>query len=272
MSFTVLCFGDVVGAPGRAGLASAIPTLKAQYDPDFILVNGENIAGGSGVTPATVRKVLSLGVDVLTTGDHFFRNREYEGALGEPRLLRPANFPTSAPGRGWGVYEARGGVKVGVLNLMGRIFLEPHRCPFETADEALAQLSPQARLILVDLHAEATSEKVALGWYLDGRVAAIVGTHTHVQTADERVLPKGTAYITDLGMTGPYDSIIGRAKEPVLQKLRTGVPARFTVAEGDVRACGVAVRLDPETGRAVSIERFQVAAPAKKGADAEKDE
>jgi hypothetical protein len=255
---TILFFGDVVGHPGRNGVAHAIPLLKERYDPDFIAANGENAAGGSGITLAVAQKLFSAGVHAITTGDHFYRNKEYVGVLGEPRVLRPANFPKLAEGRGWGVYQARGEVPVAVVNLMGRIFMEPHECPFAAADAILSELAGQARVILVDMHAETTSEKVALGWHLDGRVSAVLGTHTHVQTADERILPGGTAYITDLGMTGPYDSVIGRIKEAVLKKLRTGVPARFEVAKGDVRACGAVLRVDAETGKALAIERFVV--------------
>ena len=255
---TVLYFGDVVGEPGRKGLGHAIPLLKERHDPDFILANGENSAAGSGVSASTLQKMLSYGVQAVTTGDHIFKNKEYAGVIQDPRLLRPANYPKSADGKGWGVFEDRHGRRLAVINLMGRIFMEPLRCPFEIADEIVAEVSQTVKVILVDMHAEATSEKVALGWHLDGRVSAIVGTHTHIQTADERILPQGTAYLTDLGMTGPYDSVIGRMKEPVLKKLRTAMPARFEVASGDVKACGVVLRIDAETGRAQSIERFQV--------------
>ncbi|MCK6472946.1 MAG: TIGR00282 family metallophosphoesterase [Planctomycetes bacterium] len=255
---TILFFGDVVGRPGRSGLCHGIAKLKAAHAPDLIVANGENSASGSGVTQSTLHKMLSYGAEVITTGDHFFRNKEYVTVVDDPRVLRPANFPKGVGGRGWGVFETAKGERVGVVNVMGRIFMEPLQSPYDAADEAVAALASQTKVILVDMHAEATSEKIALGWHLDGRVSAIVGTHTHIQTADERILPKGTAYITDLGMTGPYDSVIGREKEPVLKKLRTGVPARFEVAENDVKACGVVLKIDSATGRAQSIERFQV--------------
>lgn len=257
-TLTILYFGDVVGRPGRKAVCHAIPVLKKLHDPDFIVANGENSAGGSGISPNTLQKLASYGVQALTSGDHIYRNKEYVGVIQDARVLRPANYPKSADGKGYGVYETRTGVRVGVINLMGRIFMEPLRCPFEQADRLLNELTQHVKVILVDMHAEATSEKIAMGWHLDGRVSAMVGTHTHIQTADERVLPKGTAYITDLGMCGPYDSVIGRVKEAVLKKLRTAMPARFDVAEGDVKACGVVLRVDTETGRARSIERFQI--------------
>jgi hypothetical protein len=258
---TVIFFGDVVGRPGRHALAHAIPLLRKEHGADFVVANGENAAAGSGLSPTTLNKLLSAGTDVVTTGDHIFRNKEYPGVINELRVLRPANYPKSADGKGWGLYTTRDGTRIVVINLLGRIFMEPSRCPFEIADEILAAASSQARIVLVDIHAEATSEKVAMGWYLDGKVSAIVGTHTHIQTADEHILPGGTAYITDLGMTGPYDSVLGREKIPVLKKFRTAMPARFEVAEGDARACGVVIRIDRDTGRARSIERFQVAMP-----------
>ena len=255
---TVLFFGDVVGRPGRNGLCHAVPILREKYAATFVVVNGENAASGSGLTPTTFNKILSSGADVVTTGDHIFRNKEYPGIIHELRVLRPANYPKSADGKGWGLYTTRDGTRIVVMNLMGRVFMEPLRCPFELADEILASASQQAKIILLDMHGEATSEKQAMGWHLDGKVSAVVGTHTHVQTADERILPGGTAYITDLGMTGPYDSVLGREKLPVLKKFRTAMPARFEVAERDIRACGVAVKIDASTGRALSIERFQL--------------
>jgi metallophosphoesterase (TIGR00282 family) len=263
----VLFFGDVVGRPGRNALAYALPVLREKHKADFVVVNGENSASGSGLSPATLQKILSCGADVVTTGDHIFRNKEFPGVIHEMRVLRPANYPKSADGKGWGLYTTNDGVRIIVMNLMGRVFMEPLRCPFELADEILAGAANQAKVILLDMHGEATSEKVAMGWHLDGKVSAIVGTHTHVQTADERVLPGGTAYISDLGMTGPYDSVLGRDKQAVLKKFRTAMPARFEVAEGDPRACGVVVRIETSTGRAVSIERFQVPLEMRTGLD-----
>jgi metallophosphoesterase (TIGR00282 family) len=266
-TLTILFFGDVVGRPGRNALNYAIPVLREKYGAAFVVANGENAAAGSGLSPTTLNKMLTAGVDVITTGDHIFRNKEYPGVIHELRVLRPANYPKIADGKGWGLYTTKDGTRIVVMNLMGRIFMEPLRCPFELADEILATASSQTKVILVDMHGEATSEKIAMGWYLDGKVSAVMGTHTHVQTADERILPGGTAYLTDLGMTGPYDSVLGRDKTAVLKKFRTAMPARFEVAEGDVRACGVAVKIDTATGRAQSIERFQVPVDPRTGID-----
>jgi metallophosphoesterase (TIGR00282 family) len=264
---TVLFFGDVVGRPGRNAISQAVPLLREKHKADFVVVNGENAASGSGLTPTTLNKILSSGADVVTTGDHIFRNKEFPGVIHELRVLRPANYPKSADGKGWGLYTTKDGTRIIVMNLMGRVFMEPLRCPFELADEILTSASNQARVILLDMHGEATSEKIAMGWHLDGRVSAIVGTHTHVQTADERILPGGTAYITDLGMTGPYDGVLGREKAPVLKKFRTAMPAHFEVAEHDVKACGVIVKIDSNTGRATSIERFQMPIDPRTGLD-----
>ena len=266
-TLTVLFFGDVVGRPGRNALAAAIPDLRAKHNAEFIVVNGENSASGSGITPSSLNKMLTSGADVITSGDHIFRNKEYPQIIHELRVLRPANYPKTADGKGWGLYTTRSGVRIVVMNLMGRVFMEPLRCPFELADEILASASGQARVILLDMHAEATSEKIAMGWHLDGKISALVGTHTHVQTADERILPKGTAYISDLGMTGPYDSVLGREKAPVLKKFRTSMPAHFEVAENDVKACGVVVKIDTESGHAQSIERFQYKLDLRTGMD-----
>jgi 2',3'-cyclic-nucleotide 2'-phosphodiesterase len=268
---TVLFFGDVVGRPGRSALAYALPILKEKHKADFVVVNGENAASGSGLTPPTLNKILSSGADVVTTGDHIFRNKEFPGVIHELRVLRPANYPKTSDGKGWGLYTTKDGVRIIVMNLMGRVFMEPLRCPFELADEILAGAANQSKIILLDMHGEATSEKIAMGWHLDGKVSAIVGTHTHVQTADERILPNGTAYITDLGMTGPYDSVLGRDKHAVLKKFRTSMPARFEVAEGDARACGVVVKIDKDTGRAQSIERFQLPLDPRTGLDLARD-
>jgi 2',3'-cyclic-nucleotide 2'-phosphodiesterase len=270
-TITVLFFGDVVGRPGRNALAYALPMMKEKHQADFVVVNGENAASGSGLTPPTLNKILSCGADVVTTGDHIFRNKEFPGVIHELRVLRPANYPKSADGKGWGLYTTKDGVRIIVMNLMGRVFMEPLRCPFELADEILAGATNQSKIILLDMHGEATSEKIAMGWHLDGKVSAIVGTHTHVQTADERILPGGTAYITDLGMTGPYDSVLGRDKNAVLKKFRTSMPARFEVAEGDPKACGVIVKIDKDSGRAFSIERFQVPLDPRTGIDFAKE-
>jgi hypothetical protein len=257
----ILMVGDVVGAPGREAVKALVPVLRARHQVEFVVVNCENIAGGAGVTPKTAQELLSTpGVDVLTSGQHIWRFREIGPFLdGEPRLLRPANYPRVCPGLGASVYVTRSGKKVGVINLLGRVFMGEIALddPFRVGMEKVEELKQKTNLIVVDMHAEATSEKVVMGWYLDGHVGAVVGTHTHIQTADERILPKGTAYLTDLGMTGPYDSVIGREIEPVMERFLSGMPARYDVARGNVKLCGAIVELDEDTGRALKIERIQ---------------
>ena len=256
MELTVLAVGDVVGRPGRVALARRLPELVAQYDVDCVVVNAENAAGGSGLTPDLACALLDLGVDVITMGDHVYKHSEIIPFMEESdRILRPANYPPEAPGRGSTVVESRSGVPVAVVSLQGRVFLRPTDCPFKAANRVLAEIGDSARVVLVDIHAEATSEKIAMGWYLDGRVSAVFGTHTHVQTADERVLPCGTGYITDLGMTGPYESVLGRRADRVLSALLTMVPARFDVASRDRRLAGAVFRIDVDSGRALSVER-----------------
>ena len=257
MLLKILAVGDVVGKPGRKACRE-VPALREELELDFVVVNGENAAGGAGVTPPVVEELLASGADVVTTGDHVYKNKEIFDIIGtEERLLTPANVSRSAKSRGWGVYEASG-VPVGVLNLLGRTYMKGlYDNPFEAVDEIVERLSERAKVILLDFHAEATSEKVSMGWHLDGKVSVVFGTHTHVQTADERVLPGGTAYITDIGMTGPHDSVLGRRTERVLQYLTTGMPARFDVAKGEVRLSGAVFTVDAETGRAVSVERLQ---------------
>lgn len=252
----ILFIGDVVGRPGREALRARLPKLVQQYQVDFVIANAENSAGGLGVTPETAREMLACGVDVLTTGNHVWKHREFiEYAQGEARLLRPANYPSGAPGRGAGVFATPSGAQIGVLNLVGRVFMDPLDCPFRAALAEVEALRGKTRVIVVDFHAEATSEKVALGWHLCGRVSAVIGTHTHVQTADERLLPPGTAYITDAGMTGPRDSVIGIRRELVIERFLTSRPTRFGVAAGPVVLCAVVVAVDEETGMACSIQR-----------------
>ena len=252
----LLFIGDIVGRPGRAAIRQRLPELLSRYQIEFTIANGENAAGGLGITPSVAEDLLSAGVDVLTTGNHVWRHREFlEYAEAERRVVRPANFPPGTPGRGAEVYVTPHSGPVGVLNLVGRVFMEPLECPFRAADRGIESLRGKTNVIVVDIHAEATSEKVALGWYLDGRVGAAIGTHTHVQTADERLLPNGTAYITDVGMTGPRDSAIGMRRETVIERFLTGMPTRFEVATGPTILSGVVVAIDAETGRARSIER-----------------
>lgn len=254
----ILFVGDVVGGAGRRALKPALRALAATWGPDLVIVNAENAAGGAGLTPATAEEIFKAGADVLTTGNHVWDKKEIVPYLdAHPRVLRPLNYPAPCPGSGTCVVSARGGAPVAVVNLMGRVFMADLDDPFRVADEALAALEGRTRTIVVDFHAEATSEKIAMGWHLDGRATAVVGTHTHVPTADARVLPRGTAYITDVGMTGPYDSVIGVEKEAILSRFRSQRPVSFTTAEGDVKLCGVVIDSGPD-GRATSIERVEV--------------
>jgi hypothetical protein len=251
----VAVIGDVVGEPGRKALFLLLSRLVDEHGIDFVIANGENAAGGFGLTANLAGKLHSYGVDCLTTGNHVWRNPDIFKVIDtDPRLLRPANYPSGTPGKGWTVID-KNGLRVGVLNLQGRVFMEPLDNPFRTAKKLLSAIRKETNIILVDFHAEATSEKVALGWYLDGMVSAVVGTHTHVQTADERVLPGGTAYCTDIGMTGPADSVIGIRKEIALKKFVDQLPSKFIVAENDVWLNGVIVSIDPGTGQTVEIRR-----------------
>ncbi len=252
----ILFIGDVVGRPGRVALASRLDRLVDRNNIDLVVVNGENAAAGFGLTADLAREFYDLGVDVLTSGNHIWDKREiYDYLDSQKRLLRPANYPAGLPGRGHGVFSTSAGIKVGIINLEGRVFMNNLECPFRTADALVDELRQQTPVILVDFHAEATSEKAALGCYLDGRVSALVGTHTHVQTADERILPAGTAYITDVGMTGSRDSVIGIRKELAVEKFLSLLPVRFEVAKKDATVCGVVLTIDEETGRATAIER-----------------
>lgn len=255
----LLCIGDVVGAPGRKAVRELLPELRREFDIDVVIVNAENAAGGSGLTVETADDLLQQPVDMLTGGNHTWRYREVLGLLDrDPRILRPLNYPEGTPGRGFGFCESRAGIKVGVINLQGRVFMDPLPSPFEAADRAVDELKAVGcQVIVVDVHAEATSEKRALGWYLDGRVSVVYGTHTHVATADEEILPGGTGYLTDLGMTGPYDSVIGVKKEQILERFLTMRPTSFGVAKHDVRLCGIVVEVDETTGRARHIERVR---------------
>jgi len=259
----ILFVGDIFGRPGRNIVRDHLADVVSTRHIDLVIANGENAAAGFGITPSIAEDLLSLGVDVLTTGNHVWDKREIIGYFqsadgnaqsGARRVLRPANYPQGAPGWGWYEGETRAGVAFAVINLQGRVFMVDNDDPFHTADALLKTL--RARVILVDMHAEATSEKIAMGWYLDGRVTAVIGTHTHVPTADERVLPGGTAYLTDVGMTGPYDSIIGVEKEQVLERFLTSVPTRFEPASKDVRLCAAIIDCDQSSGRASGIERL----------------
>ena len=259
MSVRLLCVGDIVGTPGRRALTEAIPLLIERHGIDCVIVNAENAASGSGLTPTMYQKVLDAGADLVTLGDHVYRRKEIIATLEtSDRIVRPANLPTTAPGKEFAVCQSRSGQQVAIISVLGRMFMKlPTSCPFATIDRVLRLIPKDVKVILVEIHAEATSEKVAIGWHLDGRVTCVFGTHTHVPTADERVLPKGTAYISDLGMTGPYDSVLGRLKERVIGTMMSGVPSPFDVAHDDVRLCGILVDVDPRSGRATAIERVR---------------
>lgn len=255
---TILFSGDVVGEPGRRAIRKLLPKLKEFYRADLCVVNGENSAGGSGITPKIFNDIREAGADVVTSGDHIWDNKEILSIMeSEKRLLRPANYPTRAVGFGSVVVETPAG-KVGVLNLMGRTFMKDLDCPFGVADREVALLRAQTPVIFVDMHAETTSEKIAIGRYLDGKVSVVVGTHTHVQTADEQIFPNGTAFLCDAGMTGPHESILGREIKPIIERFLTQMPQRFEVASAGIRFNGMLVRVDPQTGRALHIERVNV--------------
>lgn len=256
----ILMIGDVYGEPGRAALVKVLPKLREQHQASFTVVNVENAAGGFGVTQPLAEAVLDLGVDVMTTGNHVWDKKETVSYIvKENRLLRPANYPEGTPGAGFITVKA-GPHRVTVINLMGRVFMNPIDCPFRKAEAILDAVSAETPIRLVDFHCEATSESIAMGWWLDGKVSAVVGTHRHVQTADERVLPGGTAYITDLGMTGPTDGVIGVDRGQILQRFLYQMPIRFETAKGPAALHGVVITVDPETGRASAIERLRVAA------------
>lgn len=252
----ILFIGDIVGGPGRRIVVERLEDIIGNEQADLVIANGENSASGFGITPRLTEELLSTGIEVLSGGNHIWDRKEILDFIPrEPRLLRPANYPAASPGKGLFRGTSRQGIPYAVLCLQGRIFMASNEDPFSTADRELAGLEPETKVILVDIHAEATSEKQAMGWYLDGRVSAVVGTHTHVPTADERILPNGTAYITDVGMTGPHDSVIGMEKGPVIKRFLDGLPARFEVATGDIQMNAVLIEVDSLSGRAVSIAR-----------------
>ncbi|MDD2927958.1 MAG: TIGR00282 family metallophosphoesterase [Candidatus Omnitrophica bacterium] len=254
----VLFIGDIVGSPGRRAVKQLLPGLIEEHSVDFVIANAENASGGSGIVPKVAEELFSFGVDVLTSGDHIWKKKEiFELISYEKRVLRPLNFPALAPGRGSSIFKTKDGREVGVINVNGRTFMEALESPFTTALAAQEELAKETKIIIVDIHAEATSEKIALGWYLDGKVSAVLGTHTHIQTADEKVLPQGTAYITDVGMCGPYASVIGRKVDQVLERFLTSIPVRFEVAEGNIQLHGVVLDVDDKTGRARSLVRIQ---------------
>ncbi len=255
----LLFIGDIFGEPGRKAVQEVLPGLVRDKKIDFVVANGENVAHGRGVTAKTLQSLFSSGAQVVTTGNHAFDQQDSLSIFSqESRLLRPYNYSSKAPGKGFVVAEVFSGIKIAVVNLIGRIHMEPADCPFAAADAFIKEVKPEADILFVDMHAEATSEMRAMGWYLDGRVAAVLGSHTHVQTADEEILPKGTAYLSDAGMTGPYRSVIGMKIDPILQKMTLGIKSRFEPAEGDVRFCGAIVEIEESTGLAKKIERVQI--------------
>jgi metallophosphoesterase (TIGR00282 family) len=255
----ILFIGDIVGKPGRRAVKEGLPDLVNKLKIDFVIANAENAAGGFGVTQSVGEELLSLGIHVLTSGNHIWDKKEAVTYITkENRLLRPANYPPDVPGFGSIVMKTSSGDKIAVLNLSGRVFMAQMDCPFRTAKREIEELRKQTGLIVVDFHAEATSEKSAMGWFLDGEVSAVIGTHTHVQTADEMILPKGTAFITDVGMSGPKDSIIGVNKEQIIHKFLTQIPARFETAKGESLLSCVVLEINSRTGSSTSIQRLQL--------------
>ena len=262
MGIRILCLGDIVGRPGRQVVHQKLPELVRKHAVDLVIANAENIAGGSGITQNLFNKIRSYGIDVVTLGDHVYKKLDIVPTLqSSERIVRPANLSAGAAGRTHTVVTTNSGVQVGVFCVLGRIFMNqlPSNDPFATADRVLEQIPKQVRVCVCDIHAEASSEKVAMGHWLDGRVSLIFGTHTHIPTADAKILPGGSAFISDLGMCGPYDSVLGRRKDRVVKYMTTNMPQPFDVATGDVRLCGALAEIDTETGRALSIERIEVA-------------
>ncbi|MFV2066123.1 MAG: YmdB family metallophosphoesterase [Pirellulales bacterium] len=255
----ILFIGDIVGKPGRDMVREATARLVAAERIDLVVANAENCAGGSGLTPALYRSLVQAGVDAMTLGDHIYRRREIGKVLeAETNIVKPANYPQEAPGKPWTIVEARNGVRVAIFCLLGRLFMKPIDCPWRAADRVLEQIPSDVRVVLLDFHAEATSEKQLMGRYLDGRLSAVLGTHTHVPTADETILPGGTAFQCDVGMTGPLDSILGRRTDRVLKTTLSYYPTPFDVATGDVRLGSTLVEIDPETGKATAIRRIRL--------------
>jgi hypothetical protein len=255
----ILFIGDIVGQPGRNAVKTLLPKLREQHALDFVIANGENSAGGSGITPKIAEEIFSAGVDVITSGDHLWDQKEVlELLVNEKRFLRPLNYPAGVPGHGSGVFEIPNSkLKIAVLNAQGRTFMQPQLDdPFSRAIDEVKKLREQTKIIFVDFHAEATSEKIAFARYLDGQVSAVVGTHTHVQTADEQIFPGGTAYLTDAGFTGPHESVLGREIEPVIKKFLTAIPQRFEVARNNVLLHGAVIEIDNASGNAVKIQRM----------------
>jgi len=255
----ILFIGDIVGRPGRRAIDEVLEKVVSDWRIEFTIANGENAAGGMGITPPIAIEILDHGVDVLTSGNHIWAKKEIISFLNEEsRILRPANYPAQVPGRGAGIFELNNGQKIGILNLEGRVLMKSLDCPFRIGEREVEILRKQTNIIIVDFHAEATSEKMAMGWFLNGKASAVLGTHTHVQTSDERILDEGTAYITDVGMTGPLASVIGIRKQVALERLLTQIPWKFDVATEEIELQGVVVEVDSETGKAKNIQRIRV--------------
>jgi 2',3'-cyclic-nucleotide 2'-phosphodiesterase len=255
----ILFIGDVVGKPGRKAVRELLPRIVADWAIDFVIANCENAASGFGVTRDIIEELYENHIDVLTSGNHIWDKKEVMDYIGEyEALLRPANYPQEVPGHGSIIMPHPSGDYIGIVNLLGRVFMQPLECPFRVAIKEIERLKKKAKIIIVDIHAEATSEKIALGWYLDGHVSAVIGTHTHVQTADERILPGGTAYLTDAGMTGSFDSVIGIKKDLILDRFLTQLPNKFEVAKGDVRLQGVVLNIEEVSGKSLSVERLSI--------------
>lgn len=261
MELNILIIGDIVGRPGRMAAHELIPQMIKREKIHFCIANAENAAGGSGVTAKIADELFSYGLNVLTSGDHIWKQKDIVNYINNTTaLLRPSNYAPESAGNGFGIFPLKinQDIKIAVINIQGRVFMQPNAdCPFHAVNNILAKVSSQAKIIIVDLHAEATSEKIAMGWHLDGKVSCLFGTHTHIQTADETILPKGMAYITDVGMCGPYDSVIGRQTDRVLSAFITGMPAAFDVAKNDIRLSGIIVTIDSKTGQALRIKRVQ---------------
>lgn len=255
----ILFIGDIVGKAGRKAIHEVLESVVAEHEVDFTIANGENAAGGMGITPPIALEILDDGVDVITSGNHVWAKKDIISFLDEDsRLLRPANYPAGVPGRGAGLFRTGNGQKIGVLNLEGRVFMKHLDCPFRVGEREIERLKQETPTVVIDFHAEATSEKMAMGWFMDGKVSAVLGTHTHIQTCDEKILNRGTAYITDVGMTGPQDSVIGIRKEVALERFLTQIPWKFDVATEDVQLQGVVVEVDSRTGKSMSIKRIRV--------------
>ena len=255
----ILFIADIFGKPGRKVVLQLLPLLKFREDFDLIIANGENLAGGRGITPKTAKQMFEIGIDVFTSGNHLWDKKEIiKFLLDEKRILKPANYPPQAPGNDFFIYESRKKIKIAIINLIGRAFTVTVDCPFRCADSYIKKLKEITNIVFIDFHAETTAEKMALAWYLDGKVSAIIGTHTHIQTADERILPKGTAYITDAGMTGPHDSVIGVRSQDAINRFIKQIPVRFNPAKENLKLNGVIVSIDEQNGRATDIQRLSI--------------